>query len=178
MHGRLTSEDEILVRFALRALVFEIQDPENQKCTEWPQTGVFASYFSNRKQWVKIGDVRSSWSVLRKGAPQGSVLEPFIFNCFQNDLLCSITSLVDIFNYADDNTIGVQVASTHDVLSQLKTACEYILMWFDQNCMQANAENFQLILFARQEVTSSLNIGGTVIHSEPVHCKTTGSFYQ
>ncbi len=41
-------------------------------------------------------------------------------------------------------------------------------MWFDQNCMQANAEKFQPILFARQEVAGSLNIGGTVINSEPV----------
>ncbi len=41
-------------------------------------------------------------------------------------------------------------------------------MWFYQNCMQANAEMFQLILFARQEVTGSLTIGGTVVNSEPV----------
>ncbi len=34
--------------------------------------------------------------------------------------------------------------------------------------MQANAEKFQLILFARQEVAGSLNIGGTAINSEPV----------
>ncbi len=32
---------------------------------------VIASYFSNRKQRVKMGDVRSTWSALRKGAPQG-----------------------------------------------------------------------------------------------------------
>ncbi len=34
--------------------------------------------------------------------------------------------------------------------------------------MQANAEKFQLILFPRQEVAGSLNIGDTVINSEPV----------
>ncbi len=34
---------------------------------------LIASYFSNRKQCVKMGDVRSTWSTLRKGAPQGSV---------------------------------------------------------------------------------------------------------
>ncbi len=65
---------------------------------------LIASYFSNRKQRVKMGDVRSTWSTRRKGAPQGSVLGPFIFNCFQNYLLYSMTRHVDIFNYADDNT--------------------------------------------------------------------------
>ncbi len=77
---------------------------------------LIASFFCNKKQRVQMGDVRSSLSILRKGAPQGSVLGPFIL---QNDLLCIITSLVDIFNYADDNTIGVQAASAYDVLSQL-----------------------------------------------------------
>ncbi len=62
---------------------------------------------------------------------------------------------IDIFNYADDNTIGAQAASAY-ILSQLKTACDYMLMWFDQNCMQANAEKFQHILFARQEADGSL----------------------
>ncbi len=79
-----------------------------------------------------MGDVRSSWSILRKSVP----------------------------------TTTLQ--AVYDVLSQLKTACGYMLMWFDQNYMQANAEKFQLILFARQEVAGSLNIGGTVINSEPV----------
>ncbi len=53
-----------------------------------------------------MGDVRNTWSTLRKGAPQESVLGHFIYNCFQNDSLYSMTRHVDIFNYADDNTIG------------------------------------------------------------------------
>ncbi len=41
-------------------------------------------------------------------------------------------------------------------------------MWFTQSCMQANTEKFQLILFCRNEVAGSLNVGGTAINSEPV----------
>ncbi len=74
---------------------------------------LIASYFSNRKQRIKMGDVRRTWSTLRKGAPQGLVLGPFTFNCFQNDLLYSMTRHVDIFNFV----LGYSV---HDVLSQLK----------------------------------------------------------
>ncbi len=84
------------------------------------------SDFSNIKQRVKMGDVRSTWY---KGAPQGLVLGPYIFNCLQNDLLYSMTRHVDIFSYADDNTIGVLGYSVlYDVLSQLKNACDFVLM--------------------------------------------------
>ncbi len=53
------------------------------------------------KATSKMGGFRSTRSTLRKGAPLGSVLGPFIFNCFQNDLLYSMTRHVDIFNYVD-----------------------------------------------------------------------------
>ena len=32
------------------------------------------SYLQNRRQRVKLGFVRSEWSILQKGVPQGSVL--------------------------------------------------------------------------------------------------------
>jgi hypothetical protein len=33
-----------------------------------------------------------------KGAPQGSIFGPFIFNLFQNDLLFKLESIADVFN--------------------------------------------------------------------------------
>ncbi len=33
---------------------------------------------------------RSDWCVLFKGLPQGSILEPFIFNMFINDLVLKL----------------------------------------------------------------------------------------
>ena len=41
-----------------------------------------ASFLSNRKQRVKIGDARSEWAPLKKGVPQGSILGPLLFNIF------------------------------------------------------------------------------------------------
>ncbi len=71
-----------------------------------------------------------------------------------------------MLNYA--YTIGVLGYSVPDVLSQLENVCDPMLMWFTQNCMQANTEKFQLMLFCRNEVARSLNVGGTKIISEPV----------
>ena len=41
---------------------------------------IICSYLSNRKQRIKINNVFSSWKDLILGEPQGSAIEPLIFN--------------------------------------------------------------------------------------------------
>ena len=89
---------------------------------------LIASYL---KQRVKMSDVRNTWSALRKGAPQGSVLGPFIFNFFKM-IYCIVC-----FNYADDNIIGVLGYSVHDVLSQLKNA--YAMLCYNCGLLKLHA---------------------------------------
>ncbi len=49
-----------------------------------------------------------------KGTQQGSILCPFVFDVFQNDLMYVMRNTCDIYNYADDNTIGCQSENIKD----------------------------------------------------------------
>ena len=61
-------------------------------------------YLSNRKQWLEVNDAYSSWKDIFYGVPQGSILDPLLFNIYLCDLFYFLEDL-DIASYADDTTI-------------------------------------------------------------------------
>ena len=103
------------------------------------------NYLSNRKQRVKISHVRSSWSILSKGVPQGSILGPALFNIFVNDLF-HFMERCKLYNYADDNTVKATSKHIDTLIRNLKIDLDNAIDWYESNGMEANANKFQFVL--------------------------------
>ena len=61
-----------------------------------------------------IGDKKGEWQHVSKGAAQGSIMGPFCFNVFTNDLLNTFDDKVEIYNYADYNTLIISTGYNYE----------------------------------------------------------------
>lgn len=108
------------------------------------------SYLSGRTLQVKFASFLSS-SVVRvtSGVPQGSLLGPFLFSLFIND----IGSLLDckFVLFADDIKIYQEVSSVcHQLL--LQKNLDNVAQWCEVNAMHLNVSKCQVMTFGRSRL--------------------------
>ena len=84
------------------------------------------SYFKNRKQKVRLNNTYSEWIDILFGVPQGSILDPFLFNIFLCDLFLLLLDIT-VANYVDDNTRYCTGLKIFDVLIKLENPAETVL---------------------------------------------------
>ena len=111
-------------------------------------------YLTSRKQRVKIGSSYSVWNEIKRGASQGSILGPLLFNVFINDIFMFIEKS-EICNFADDNTIHDCGKDLSNILENLKHDMQILLKWFRINSLQANPGKFQFRILGKKNRNSA-----------------------
>ena len=90
----------------------------------------------------------SSFHTILSGVPQGSVLDPILFNVYINDLFLSIKEAT-LYNYADDNTLALFSKTLSHLIGVLKEETGVAFNWVKENQMIANPEKFHAILIRK-----------------------------
>ena len=90
------------------------------------------SYLTQRQQIVECNGFQSDSLEIKTGIPQGSVLGPFLFSVYINDLpLC--TDMINMIMYADDTTLFCDINSIPDAEHSLNAELSKITDWLAAN---------------------------------------------
>lgn len=110
----------------------------------------FETYLNNRKLRVIFGGGQSDVFSPPSGVPQGSVLGPFLFNVFINDLTERL--LCPFLLFADDLKIYLRIKSYEDTL-QLQNDLNTLFQWCSQNALSLNINKCHFIAFTNKNVS-------------------------
>ena len=108
----------------------------------------FHTYLSDRYSAVTILGAFSLLFAVSSGVPQGSVLGPFLFNIFADDI-CNVIKYSRYLLFAYDIKIFRAVNSADDC-TFLQTDMEHIQAWCARNCMKLNISRTRVITFSRK----------------------------
>lgn len=124
------------------------------------------SYLEERQQSVWVDGCSSSFEHIRCGVPQGSILGPFLFNVFINDLV-HISKKAKFIIYADDTSLFLSGNSSNELLLEANVILESLHNWSHVNSLMINHNKTKAVIFRsiNRNVTVSipLLIGDYVI---------------
>ncbi|KAG8267324.1 hypothetical protein J6590_108692 [Homalodisca vitripennis] len=124
------------------------------------ELNLIKSYLSGRQQKVVVDDISSMYDDVIAGVPQGSVLGPFLYLIFVNDIYCNIPTFCVL--YADDTTLLCSDSDFEIVKHNLSNAFTYAKRWFDSNNLVTNNSKTELIYFSLRDVPVTSNVSSEV----------------
>ncbi|KAG6453216.1 hypothetical protein O3G_MSEX008022 [Manduca sexta] len=109
---------------------------------------LISSYLSGRNQKVFIDNVSSAGSAVRIGVPQGSILGPFLFLVYINDLPYMVDNMADVVLFADDTSIIFKLNRRDENLGEPHKVLSLISDWFSSNNLLLNAAKTKCVRFS------------------------------
>ena len=118
--------------------------------------GWFKSYLTDRTQQViHMGNLSKPLPV-NSGVPQGSVLGPFLFILFANDLSNFVQGgLVNC--YADDTVIYTSAPTANEAKTKLEKCLTGVEYWYTENKLKVNVDKSMIMLFGTHKRLLSNN---------------------
>ena len=104
------------------------------------------SYLNDRKQFVAVGSTLSELLNISCGVPQASVLGPFFFLLYMNDISNS-TRILDTCLFADDSNFFYANKSLFTLETIVKKQIAYVHQWLCANKLSLNIEKSNYIIF-------------------------------
>ena len=131
------------------------------------------SYLSDRYQYTAINGHKSSYLPISCGVPQGSVLGPFLFSVFINDL--PDVTCMEATLFADDACFSLGGNNTTAIEQLVGSELGKISTWFRTNrlCLNVEKTNFMLIHRRNQKLDVKLELNGTQL-AEKDHVRYLG----
>ena len=128
----------------------------------------FNSYLSGRQQRVKNEGFYSTWSNTNAGVPQGSVLGPYLFLLYINDITENIRTNIRLF--ADDTTLYT-VIENEDSIHLLNEDLRQIAIWADNWLIILNPTKTKSMTFTRKWETNwpEANFNNVIIEDQKTH---------
>ena len=110
------------------------------------ELSLIRSYLNNRKQKVVVNNCSSEYLNVISGVPQGSVLGPFLFLVYVNDLYCNVPAFSVL--YADDTTFLCSNRDFSVAQELLQISVNESKQWFSSNELVVNEDKTEFIYFS------------------------------
>ena len=107
----------------------------------------FSDYLSDRKQRVVLLGLSASWTSVKAGVPQGSILGPLLFLLYINDIVVDINSSIRLF--ADDTSLYIIVNDPIQAAEQFNLDLATTHHWAEKWLVTFNPEKSECI-FSRK----------------------------
>ncbi|KAI8423332.1 hypothetical protein MSG28_014346 [Choristoneura fumiferana] len=105
------------------------------------------SYLSQRIQKVDINRTQSAGSAVKLGVPQGSILGPFLFLVYINDLPHLLEQKCNIVLFADDTSLIFKVNRQQEDPTHINETLAEALNWFTANNLLLNAAKTNIMSY-------------------------------